>query len=545
MDTLGLVALKRFAHSVGVIEAGERFNASHFYGRELIESGFARRSDANVVRSGLWAGCTVAIVASGPSLEEQDLEALRAWRDASPARRKVLVLNLTFRRALWADALYAADDLWWDEYHAEVERDFAGERWSQSEHARRRYGTRFIQCERREGLSRIRGVINSGGHSGYQALGLAYELAAPRVILLAYDMQSTGGKLHHHPPYPHERGFMRNGGNFDKWCGEMGALARNLESEGVSVVNASRTTALTCFARTPLHMALSAAERAEDASGGRSLPERAYCLLQPTQHYQRDTFVSGLKRIGCQVSCDADLIHPDERTLLVIWNRYGEAHRLASQVEAAGGSVIVAENGYLAPGGGVPKFDAENLLPIERYFALALSGHNGSGFAPMGSAERFERLRVEVKPWRESGEHILICPNRSFGRPDMVMPENWSQDVARELQRRTARPVRIRAHPKNKAPAVSLQDDLRGAWAVVIWSSSAGIHALIEGVPVFQCGPYFVATAATSMNLKMIEDPAMDDGRRVHALRAVAGAQFSLAEIASGEAYMSLLGGQA
>jgi hypothetical protein len=46
---------------------------------------------------------------------------------------------------------------------------------------------------------------------------------------------------------------------FDMWLRLFPTLARDLEAEGVPVVNASRATALTCFARAALEDAIDAA----------------------------------------------------------------------------------------------------------------------------------------------------------------------------------------------------------------------------------------------------------------------------------------------
>lgn len=534
-----LIALKRFSHSVGSVEANEKFKATRFYGRELIEAGFARLSSTNFPRSGPWAGCTAVIIASGPSLkldDYSDLHLVRAWRDEQPEKRKVMVVNLTFRNALWADALYAADDPWWDKFGDEVNKTFPGEKWSQSEHARKNFGTRFISAEKRDGLSQIRGVIHKGGNSGYQAVGLVHELAASRVVLLAFDMQMTMGRLHHHAPYPKP---FSNTSPLERWCSEFASLAKDLERAKVRVVNASRATALTCFDRVSLKEALS-----ESAPQRARTPAHAYCLIRPQVHYRKDAFLAGLKRIGCsKVSEDKrDLRTISEDDLLVIWNRYGENHSLACSFEEAGASVIVAENGYLAEGGGVPKFDS--IDPQNRYYALALRGHNGSGVAPYGSQQRWDSLKVSLKEWKSGGEHILLCPNRSFGRPDMVMPFDWAERTTAEIKRYSNRPIKLRPHPMNAPPATPLSADLRNAWAMVIWSSSTGVHSLIEGVPVFQCGPYFVCTAATSRNIKMIENPAMDEDRRISSMLALAGAQWKVSEIASGEALSAVLAGE-
>lgn len=222
----------------------------------------------------------------------------------------------------------------------------------------------------------------------------------------------------------------------------------------------------------------------------------------------------------------------DPGDVVLMWNRYGENHDLACRAERAGATVLVAENGYLHG-----RHDGGD------YYALAIGGHNGSGRWHVGGRERWDALGVELKPWRTDGEHIVVAPNRPFGRPDMMMPLNWASDAERRLRRLTTRPIKVRAHPGNNPPTVPLEDDLRAAWAVVIWASSAGVKALVDGVPVICEAPYWICKGAADANAECVEK--IDDRgglvTREAALRRLAWAQWSVNEIASGEPFRYLL----
>jgi len=214
--------------------------------------------------------------------------------------------------------------------------------------------------------------------------------------------------------------------------------------------------------------------------------------------------------------------------VLLIWNRYGQYHDIAKNFERGGGTVIVAENGYLGTD------ETGNQL-----YALAIGGHNGSGQWAHGGAERFAALNIELKPWRAEGGHILVCPNRSFGRPDMIMPATWAADVRKRLAKFTHREIRVRPHPGNEKPKKPLADDLANAWAVVVWASSAGVQALVAGIPVVCESPYWICKHA-AIPMDEIEAPGAKPDR-MSALNRLAWAQFSLAEIKSGEAFGHLL----
>lgn len=263
---------------------------------------------------------------------------------------------------------------------------------------------------------------------------------------------------------------------------------------------------------------------------------RAYNLIRTAPFYRREACSSGLRRLGYAVEeGTAGAGAPGD--VLLIWNRYGPQHELASRFERAGGTVIVAENGYVGRGGSSPKFDVHPRGPRpEHYYALAVGGHNGQGRWPDGDGSRLEALGVALRP-RIPGDHVLICPNRSFGIPGRMMPADWPQRAAERVRRETSRPIVIRPHPGNDAPKRPLEADLEGAHAVVIWSSNAGVHALLRGVPVFCDAPFWVCKPAAARG--PVDAPEVPDP--LPALRRMAWAQWTVSEIEAGDAFAHLL----
>ena len=263
----------------------------------------------------------------------------------------------------------------------------------------------------------------------------------------------------------------------------------------------------------------------------------AYSLIRDAPHYRRQAFETGLKRAGYAV-VNARVQDGRRGDVLLIWNRYGGNHGLATQFEAAGGRVLVAENGYLGAGGTAPKFDVHPGGPEpHHYYALAEQWHNGRGRWPDGGPERWEALGVEAKPWRTEGDHILVCPNRSFGVGEQVMRPGWADQVAVKLAKQTKRPIRIRRHPGNDSPKRPLAADLEGCWAVVIWSSGAGVHALVAGIPTYVESPFWICRGARALG--PIDEPVMPD--RMPHLHSLGWAQWEVREIESGEPFKKLL----
>lgn len=258
----------------------------------------------------------------------------------------------------------------------------------------------------------------------------------------------------------------------------------------------------------------------------------AYNLTRSDICYRHDAFTAGLTACGYEVRTRGPEGGPGR--VLLIWSRYGEYHRLACEFEAKGGRVLVAENGYLAPGGISP----HDQNPRE-WFALGRGVHNDSAAIPEGGPERWAALGVDLKPWRTDGGHIVVCPNRSFGTPGRIMPPNWTNETVAKLQKLTKREIRVRQHPGNEPPKRPLAEDLVGAWAMVVWLSTAGVHSLIAGVPTICCSPFWICKDIAGTSLDQINDPPMIE--RMPTMQRMAWGQWSIEEIISGRPFKELL----
>lgn len=187
---------------------------------------------------------TWIILASGPSMCAEDADAVRGCGT-------VVAINSTIQLAPWADVLYAGDPSWWQAYGDTV-RDFRGRRVGLRIPGQPR-GVEQLLFRMGAGLGLDR--INSGNNSGYQAINFAFLEGATRIVLLGYDMKHTGGRHHWHADHPKPLGNF-NPGMPELCAPKFAALANDLHARGVTVINASRETALRCFTRLPLDQAL-------------------------------------------------------------------------------------------------------------------------------------------------------------------------------------------------------------------------------------------------------------------------------------------------
>ena len=264
---------------------------------------------------------------------------------------------------------------------------------------------------------------------------------------------------------------------------------------------------------------------------------KAYCLIREGPHYRHDAFVDGLRAVGYAVTNARPDARRHDNDVLVLWNRYGDFDRLATQFAGLGGRVIVAENAYCAPK------DAQGNPTM---YAISLDGHNGSGVWFPGDGSRFAALGLTPQPWQDNPDgHILICGQRGIGSPRMASPPGWHDAMARKLATLTKRRIVVRHHPEGpNPPKTSLAEHMAGAWAVVIWSSASGIAALLAGIPVYYDAPRWICEHAASRPWPFGAGTISTE-KRLAALQSMAWAQWSLDEIRAGAPFRHLLQSEA
>lgn len=190
----------------------------------------------------LWPSETVVCIATGPSLRQSDVDAVRG-------RARVIVVNDAYQNkatsCLWADALYACDAKWWGWRKGAPE--FAGLKYTLDHPVVPKPkvwpGVQVLRNLGTTGLSLDSSGLKTGRDSGYQAINLAVLFGASKIILLGYDMQGD----HCFGSHPD-----KSRPNFHASLAAYPTLVAPIAAAGVSIVNCTRTTALTCFPRSDL-----------------------------------------------------------------------------------------------------------------------------------------------------------------------------------------------------------------------------------------------------------------------------------------------------
>lgn len=204
-----------------------------------------------------WSGETAIIIASGPSLKKQDVEACRG-------RGKVIAIKKCIELAPWADVVYGCDGPWWRSVQGLPK--FAGLKLAYEP----------TVCGPEWGIQKVEipdpkcnaflfdkvGTVGAGRNSGFQAINLAAQFGAKCIILLGFDMQGETGAHW----YGRNNWMQANNPDqysYHNWKRAFEAAAPALKDRGIEVINASRETALKCFARMPIAEAL---ERVREAA---------------------------------------------------------------------------------------------------------------------------------------------------------------------------------------------------------------------------------------------------------------------------------------
>jgi hypothetical protein len=109
-------------------------------------------------------------------------------------------------------------------------------------------------------------------------------------------------------------------------------------------------------------------------------------------------------------------------------------------------------------------------------------------------------LKLEMQPWRNRGNYILLLMQRDGGWSMKGMdPVEWVQTKIHEVRAATNLPIMVRPHPGKKidlsalsrfnvmlSPSKlrSLYDDLADAQAACVFNSSSGVASILAGVPL-------------------------------------------------------------
>lgn len=257
----------------------------------------------------------------------------------------------------------------------------------------------------------------------------------------------------------------------------------------------------------------------------------------------------GLEHLGHRV-----VEHDMTADAAVIWSvlwagRMTPNRTVYEYFQGSGRPVIVAEVGM-----------------IQRGLTWKLMRYDGQAHYVEPISSRVGRMGLRVSDWRigdgctscGNSNPIVIATQRTESAQWTGMPcmTTWVTDTVEQLRAVTRRPILIRSHPRERMlttiPHSTIDVPLRvhgtydgydfdrvlsRAHAVVNWSSSPAVVAVIAGVPVV-CGPHSLAYDM-STPLTEIESPRRPD--RTAWLERVAHTEWFTDELERGEPLAQLL----
>lgn len=201
-----------------------------------------------------WDGETVAILASGPSMNSAVAEKVRGkCRVIAISNQGIPVQDhcgvVQSAVAPWADVLYASDIKWWNVY-ADRALKFAGMKltmYHQSLHA----SVFSLFASGHAPYDDRPTHIFGGNNSGFAATQVAIKRGAQRILLCGFDMKTVNGKEHNFNRHEGECNVPING-KYKKWIERFEALSSYTPKLGVTILNCTQGSALRCFPKVAL-----------------------------------------------------------------------------------------------------------------------------------------------------------------------------------------------------------------------------------------------------------------------------------------------------
>jgi hypothetical protein len=163
-----------------------------------------------------------------------------------------------------------------------------------------------------------------------------------------------------------------------------------------------------------------------------------------------------------------------------------------------------------------------------------------------------------LKPWRTSGDHVMILCQRPKGFNMFLDQDTWLEKTVDKIRKHTQRPIMIRMHPgdgtrfkqiekiqKRYGTSVAIsehaniRDALVNCWCTVGINSTPNVVAAIEGVPgyVEDTRRSWAADVAFT-DLAQIENPALPD--RTEWAHKIANIHWSNQEVVSGQLWAAI-----
>ena len=225
-------------------------------------------------------------------------------------------------------------------------------------------------------------------------------------------------------------------------------------------------------------------------------------------------FAKGSNSLMCHVNNFTEL----DKTIATYGYRRGTGE-LLKKVK----NFFYIDHGYFAQSNRKFIKNKVHKIDLNGYFRIVYNDywHNGSGNMPN---DRFDKLGIRIKKINKDGRYIIL----SEPVPEAVTYynlNNWRENTIKKIKKFTDREIITHSRTSN----IKLETLLKNAWAFVSDHSSAGLKAMIEGVPSYFTNP----TLSKIASIKDIENHSIN----YSIFSNLAYEQWTIEEIFRGEAW--------
>ena len=256
-----------------------------------------------------------------------------------------------------------------------------------------------------------------------------------------------------------------------------------------------------------------------------------------------------MRTIECDVALIQGFVHDDGKQLPHL-----DLRRQAIELQKRNGkrSLIVDSNLFLYADPGNTKtylrYSFDGVFPTTGFYF-------DTDVDPLRWKKISRDLNISLKPYRQDGDHILICLQRHGGwSMGGLSTLEWLDQTINKIRQQTLkRPIIVRAHPGDRrigsmlnlnyknvylSQKERLVDDLKGAWASIVYNSSPSVASLIEGIPTFVTDPnprHSQSYGVANTDLSTISNPQLFD--RQAWIEKISMCHWNFDELKSGEAW--------
>jgi hypothetical protein len=197
-----------------------------------------------------------------------------------------------------------------------------------------------------------------------------------------------------------------------------------------------------------------------------------------------------------------------------------------------------------------------------RYSLNSVYPDTGTYFFKELDTEKWETFskwhNVSMKPWRDSGDHILILAQRPKGFNMFTNQEEWLIITINQIRKFSNKHIMIRMHPGDGTKFKQIErlkkvfkdsisfsehqnivDALKNCWCCVGYASTPNVVSAIEGIPVYVEEPEKSwAKDIAFTDLSLIKNPPLPD--RSDWIHKIANIHWSNDEVRSGKLWLAI-----